>query len=153
MLFRETAADAIGSLRPGLMAPITAMDFLLLGSATLGLDWTISWRSRTYSPAQILAGVAGIGAIVGLLDFVLKSSVSSTHIALQTAVTLCLLSFAVICARPEQGLAALLVSAGVGGTLVRRLLPAAIVVPIAVGALSWIAVSAGLSSSWTGARS
>ena len=56
LLFQETAADAIGSVRPGLMAPITALDFLLLGLALLGLDWTISWRSRRYSPAQILAG-------------------------------------------------------------------------------------------------
>ena len=49
--------EAFGSLRPGLMAPITALDFLLLGLALLWLDWTIrggrgaigrrsSWPSR-----------------------------------------------------------------------------------------------------------
>jgi len=150
LLFQETAADAIGSVRPGLMAPITALDFLLLGLALLGLDWSISWRSRRYSPTQVLAGVAGVASIVGLLDFVLESAVSSTHIALQTAITLCLLSLAVIGARTERGVPALFVSASVGGTLVRRLLPAAIVIPILIGAIWWKALSAGLSSEWSG---
>ncbi len=149
-LFQETAADAIGSVRPGLMAPITALDFLLLGLALLGLDWTIWWRSRRYSPAQVLAGVAGVASIVGLLDFVLKSAISYTHVALQTAVTLCLLSLGVVCARTERGVPALFVSSSVGGTLVRRLLPAAIVIPILIGALWWKALSAGLASAWSG---
>jgi PAS domain S-box-containing protein len=150
LLFQETAADAIGSVRPGLMAPITALDFLLLGLALLGLDWTISWRSRRYSPAQVLAGLAGTAAIVGLLDFVLTSGISYTHIALQTAVAFCLLSLAVACARTERGVPALFVSGSVGGTLVRRLLPAAIVIPILIGALWWKALAAGLSSQWSG---
>jgi PAS domain S-box-containing protein len=153
LLFQEAAAEAMGGVRPGLMAPITALDVLLLGLALLGLDWTIRWRSRRYSPAQILAGVAGIASIVGLLDFVLGSAISSTHIALQTAVTLCLLSLAVVCARTERGVPALFVSSTVGGTLVRRLLPAAIVVPILIGALWWKAVSAGLFSEWAGGTS
>jgi sigma-B regulation protein RsbU (phosphoserine phosphatase) len=150
LLFTETAADALGSVRPGLMAQMTALDLLLLGLALLGLDWTIRWRSRRYAPSQVLAGVAGIVSIVGLLDFVLVSPFSYTHIALQTAVTLSLLSLAVVCARTERGVPALFVSATVGGTLVRRLLPAAIVVPILIGALSWRAMSAGLASAWSG---
>jgi PAS domain S-box-containing protein len=150
LLFREPPADAIGSLRPGLVAPITALDFLLLGLALLGLDRTIPWRSRRYSFAPMLACVAGITSIVGLLDFVLKSAVSYTHIALQTAVTLCLLAAGAVCARTERGIAALLVSTSLGGTLVRRLLPAAIVIPILIGALWWTALSAGASSLWAG---
>jgi len=150
LLFRQSAADAVGSLRAGLMAPITALDISLLGVALLALDRTILWRSRRYSPAQLIAGVAGIASIVGLLDFVLKSAVSYTYIALQTAVTLCLLSIGVICARPQWGIAALLTSSSVGGTLVRGLLPAAILIPIGIGALWWGAMSAGLSTAWTG---
>jgi PAS domain S-box-containing protein len=150
LLFQATAADAAESVRPGLMAPITALDLLLLGLALLGLDWTIEWRSRRYSPAQVFTGVAGIASIVGLLDFVLKSAVSNTHVALQTAVTLCLLSLGVVCARTERGVPALFVSSTVGGTLVRRLLPAAIAFPIVIGALWWQALSAGLASEWSG---
>ena len=150
LLFQEAAADAMGGLRPGLMAPITALDFLLLGLAVLGLDWTIEWRSRRYSPAQVFAAAAGITSIIGLLDFVLASATSYTHIALQTAIVLCLLSLGVVCARTERGIAALIVSAGVGGTLVRRLLPGAVVIPILIGAIWWKALSEGLSSVWAG---
>ena len=150
LLFQETAADAMEGLRPGLMAPITALDFLLLGFALVGLDWTIAWRSRRYSPAQVLAAVAGITSIVGLLDFVLTSATSYTHIALQTALVLCLLSLGVACARTDRGIAALIVSAGVGGTLVRRLLPGAVVIPILIGALWWKPLSEGLTTIWAG---
>jgi PAS domain S-box-containing protein len=150
LLFQQTAADAIGSLRPGLMAPVTAADFLLLGLALLGLDWTIPWRSHRYAPAQILAGVAGTASVVVLLDFVLRSAVSYTYIALQTAVILSPLSLAVFCARTERGIPALFVSSSDGGALVRRLLPAAIVIPILVGILWRKALSAGLSPEWSG---
>ena len=150
LLFQQTAADVIGSVRPGLMAPITALDFLLLGLALLGLDWTISWRSRRYSPAQVLAGVAGTASVVVLLDVVLESAVSFTYIALQTAVVLSPLSLAVFCARTERGIPALFVSGSVGGTLVRRLLPAAIAIPVVVGVLWQKALFAGLSAEWSG---
>ena len=56
--------EAFGSLRPGLMAPITALDFLLIGLALLWLDWTIVYRSRRYGPSQFLAFAANTGAIV-----------------------------------------------------------------------------------------
>jgi PAS domain S-box-containing protein len=151
LFFRdENPFEAFGSVRPGLMAPITALDFLLIGLALLWLDWTIVVRSRRYEPAQFLAFAANTGAIVGLLDFILGSHTSYTHIALQAAVTLCVLSFAVACARTSWGLGALLASSTDGGVLTRRLWPAAIVVPLLIGAVSWKAHAAGLYSEWSG---
>ena len=146
----ENPFEAFGSLRPGLMAPITALDFLLIGLALLWLDWTIVYRSRRYEPAQFLAFAANTGAIVGLLDFVLGSHTSYTHIALQAAVTLFVLSFAVACARTGWGLGALFASSSDGGMLTRRLWPATIVVPLLIGTVSWKAYSAGLFSEWSG---
>ena len=141
--------EAFGSLRPGLMAPITALDFLLIGLALLWLDWTIVYRSRRYGPSQFLAFAANTGAIVGLLDFILGSHTSYTHIALQTAIVLFVLSFAVACARTGWGLGALFVSSSDGGVLTRRLWPAAIVIPLLIGTVSWKAYGAGLSSEWS----
>ena len=132
------------------MAPITALDFLLIGVALLWLDSTIVYRSRRYGPSQFLAFAANTGAIVGLLDFVLGSHTSYTHIALQTAIVLFVLSFAVVFARTGWGLGALLASSSDGGTLIRRLWPAAIVVPLLIGTLSWKAYAAGLFSEWSG---
>src|SRR5581483_8606452 len=91
--------EAFGSIRPGLIAPITAVDFLLIGLALLVLDWRISYRSRRYALAQAFAFAANACAIVGLLDFVLGSHTSYTHVALQTAVAMFVLSVAVACAR------------------------------------------------------
>jgi PAS domain S-box-containing protein len=149
LLFREPAADAFLSVRPGLIAPITALDFLLLGLALLLLDRGISWRSQRYWPAQYLASLTAILSIFGLLDFVLGSHISYTHIALQTAVTLLVLSLGLLCTRTERGPAVLLVSSTAGGVLTRRLLPAAVIIPIVIGALGWRAFSAGLYSGWS----
>jgi PAS domain S-box-containing protein len=147
MLFPGTAAAATG---PGLLDPITALDFVLLGLALLLLDWAVAWRSRRYWPARFFAFVAGIIAIVGVLDFILGSRFSYTHVALQSAVTLFLLSLGLLCARTEQGLGALLASSTIGGALTRRLLPAAVTIPIVIGVLGWRAFFAGLYSEWSG---
>jgi PAS domain S-box-containing protein len=135
--------------RPNLIAPITAWDFLLLGLAFLLLDRSILWRSRRYWPAQYLASFTAILSIAGLLDFILWAHVSYTHVALQTAVTLLLVSLALLCTRTERGLAELLAGSGAGGVLTRRLLPAAVIIPIVIGALSWQALSAGRYSVWS----
>ena len=145
----ENPFEAFGSLRPGLIAPITALDFLLLGLALLWLDRTIVYKSRRYEPSQFLAFAANTGALVGLLDFVLGSHTSYTHVALQAAVTLFVLSFAVVCARTNGGLGALLASSTDGGMLTRRLWPAVILVPLLIGSVSWKAYSAGLFSEWS----
>jgi sigma-B regulation protein RsbU (phosphoserine phosphatase) len=148
LLFREPAADAFFSSRPGLIAPITAFDFLLLGLGLLWLDRPISWKSKRYWLSQYVAGVTAVLSIVGLLDFLLRSHTSYTHIALQTAASLLLLSLGVLCTHHDRGLAALLASSTAGGALLRRLLPGAIIIPTAIGALSWNILSAGKYSEW-----
>jgi PAS domain S-box-containing protein len=149
LLFRdENPLEAFGSLRPGLIASITALDFLLIGLALISLDWRLPLRSRRVWPAQYLALLAGIGSVVGLLDFVLESHTSYTYIALQTAVTLFLLSCGLVCARTDRGLSALLASSSFGGTVTRRLLPTAVMIPMVIGMLTWSAYAADLFSEW-----
>ncbi len=149
LLFPQTTSATIAGLRPGLMSPVTALDLLLLGIALCMLDWTIPWGSHRYSPAQICASVAVIVSVVGLLDLIFASAVLPyTYIALQTAVSLILLSLGVMFARTGHGLPALLVSSSVGGTLVRRLLPASICIPILIGGLWWQFLAAEVSPNW-----
>jgi PAS domain S-box-containing protein len=142
--------ESFGSLRPGLMAPITALDFVLIGLALLILDWPTGSRPQRVTPAQLLAFLANTGAVFGLLDFVLASHTSYTHIALQTAIVLFALSFAVACARMDRGIGALVASSSYGGALTRRLWPATILVPLLIGGVSWKVYSAGLVSEWSG---
>ena len=141
LLFHEGAADAFGSIRPGLMAPICALEFVLLGAALLLLDRSV-WGRNWF--AQFLALVAGITAIFGLLDFILDPLVSQTHSALQSVFTFFLLSSALVFARTEWGLGALFVSSSPGGALARRLFPAAIVFPMMIGWIRWLEIRESL---------
>lgn len=140
--------DASGSARPALMAPVIAFDFLLLGLALLSLDWTVAFRAWQFRPAQLLAFGANTGAIVGLLNCLLGSHPAYSHIALQTAVTVFVLSLAAACARTGWGVGALLASSSDGGLLTRRLWPAAIFVPLLIGTVSWKGYTAGLFTEW-----
>lgn len=149
LLFREPAADVFFSRRPGLIAPITAFDFLLLGLALVLLDRPISFRSRTLWPSQYLASCTALLALLGVLDNVLGAQISYTRVATQTAAALLVLSLAVLCARTDRGLAPLLASSTEGGALIRRLLPAAIVISVAIGAASWKALSTHRYSEWS----
>src|SRR6185369_560226 len=58
------------------------------------------------------------------------------NMAVHTALLILLLSAAMLSLRPDVGIAALLASDGVGGAMLRRLLPAAVVVPLVAGALT-----------------
>ena len=100
LLFVETAEKGIGSIRPGLMSPITALAFMLLGLALLLLD---SSRGRETSAAQSLAFGSGLISLFALLDFIVQPHGLHAGIALHTAITLWLLSLGVVCSRPERG--------------------------------------------------
>ncbi len=147
LLFVAGAEDIPGSVRPGLMSPIAALDFFLLGITIVLLGSSPVWFRWLQS---IFATVAAVAAVFGILDFVLDPGNTHTHIAPLTAFILLLLSFAVLLARPQYGLGELLVSPDVGGVLCRRLLPASVVVPIVIGWLRWKGQQAGLYSDWTG---
>ena len=123
LLFTETASGAVGSVRPGLMSPVTALDLVLLGLALLFLDWT---TRRHFWPSQVFSLVAGIIALFTLLDVVISPHAFHTHIALSTVTVLSVFSFAVMCARPERALGGVVIGSGLKRTLLRDLLaPAA----------------------------
>src|SRR5208337_3527672 len=136
-----------GIVRPGLMSPITAGAFLLLGVALLGIDWR---TRRGRWPAQFLSLAAGGLASFGVLSFAFDPHIYAAHLslALPTAVTLAVLSLGLVCARTEWGLGALLCSQSLGGSLARRLLPAAFI-PMLVGWIRWRITAAGLYSEWS----
>jgi PAS domain S-box-containing protein len=147
LLFKGGAGDLPGSVRLGLMSPISAVDFLLLGIAVALLDVGGLWARALQS---ICPTVAAMAAMFGILDFVLEPQKTHTHIAPMTALVLFLFSLAVLWARAEGGLAALLVSGTVGGVLCRRLLPPAILVPIGIAWLGWKGQEAGWYTNWAG---
>jgi PAS domain S-box-containing protein len=146
LLFSETAIEAVGSIRPGLMSPLTAVDLVLLGLALMLLDW----RPRTFWPSQVLAWLGGLVGLFAMFDFVLVTGAGHTGVAFPTSIALLLLSVAVVCSRHDRGLAALLASPGLGGTMIRGLLPASILVPAVIAFMRWKGYQQGLYSEWFG---
>ena len=115
------------------MAPATAFGFLLLG---LSLLFAATTSQRAAAPG---AGVAGLlVGWLGLSRFVFGGEplFAFSDMAVHTALLFLLSVAGALTLRTDAGIAALLVSDGVGGAMARRLLPAAIIVPLAAGALT-----------------
>jgi CHASE3 domain sensor protein len=147
LLLAAPSGPETGSLRAGLMSPITAACFLVLGLALTGLDWRTKGGRW---PAQFLSLSAGLAAIFGILSFAFDPHIYAAHLslALPTAVTFAFFSLGLVCARTDWGLGALLCSQSLGGSLARRLLPAAFI-PAFVGWLRWQVTAAARYSEWT----
>jgi HD domain len=145
LLFRE-AAGAVGTSDPGRMAPNTALTFVLLAAALLTLDTHLA---RRWWPAPALSSLAGMLALLALLGY--ASGVTSlyglsrlTQMAVPTAIAILALSVGIACARPTRGMMHLFVAETAGGAVARRLVPAAIGVPLILGALRLAGQDAGL---------
>jgi sigma-B regulation protein RsbU (phosphoserine phosphatase) len=117
---------------------------LLLGSALLGSDWTITRNARRYWPAHVFTFAGGMISVAGLLDAVLGSHSPITSMPFSSSLGLFGLALGIVCARAEFSLGALLTSASLGGTLTRWLWPAAVVVPVLLGMAARRAAGAGL---------
>jgi PAS domain S-box-containing protein len=147
LLFFESASESVGSVRPGLMSPITGLGFLLIGPAIALLDSRMKlWRWTSH----LLAGGVAIASIFGILDCVLAPKVNFTHVSPVTAFVLFLLSYSVLSARTQYGFGALITSASSGGTATRWLLPATTILPLFAGCLLWTEVLSGSFSARTG---
>jgi diguanylate cyclase (GGDEF)-like protein len=136
LLFRAKLALAeLG--RPNRMAPNTALNFILLGTALITVDRPFG---RFRSPAPFLALIAAMTSLLATIGYAyglrpLYRIGSSIAIALPTAVTFLVLAIGILCARPTHGIMAVVSSNSSGGTMIRRLLPAVLVIPVAMGTL------------------
>ena len=92
--------------------------------------------------------MAGLIALLALIGYA-YSAISLIGVrqyipmALNTAIAFAVLSVGILYARPGRGLMAVVTSRGAGGVMARRLLPAAIVIPAAVGWVGWLLVQQG----------
>ena len=139
LVFRE-AAGATSTSSPNRMGPPASTCFVLLGLAALWLDHPGRRDGRT--PSQSAAVVALVVCLVPLLGYLLGvhelyGIARYTGIAFQTSVALAALALAAIALRPGEGFMAKVLAEGPGGVLMRRLLPASILLPIAI---TWLRV-------------
>jgi len=134
-LFFPGALAATGLPMPGRMSMSTALCFVLLGLALLLVHGGARWRLRVaqaFALAVVLIGLIGVEGYLFGMEALFRFRPYATT-ALHTSLLLVLLGFGVLLARPERGLLAVVISDSAGGRMARRLLPVAILLPIAIG--------------------
>ena len=133
-LFHESAGEAATS-SPNRMGPPASLSLPLIGLSYLFMD-ARSRRGQRISQvsallALVIATIPILGYVYGVRE--LYGIASFTGIALPTAACLALLSLGGLFARPSVGVTRLLAADDEGGMVLRRLLPAAVLIPIALG--------------------
>ncbi|MCC5634725.1 response regulator [Nostoc sp. CHAB 5844] len=148
LLFQDTQTPLLTSY-PGRMGLNTALNFLLLGSAleiltdpkSDGSANAKGDRSSWYS--QILTLIAGIVSLEALIGYAYNVKIlysffpSGTPMALHTVIMFSVLCIGILWLRVDQGFMRVVTSENYGGLLARRLLMAAIAVPLLLG---WLIV-------------
>ncbi|MGA7502772.1 MAG: PAS domain S-box protein [Candidatus Sulfotelmatobacter sp.] len=125
LLVIVSPADHAAGVRPGLMSWITASDFLLLGIALLLLDRK---TKRDDWPAQFLSLAAVLGTMFGFFALILSTGTYPTTMAWPTTVSFFVLTFGLIGSRAPWALGGLLVSRSTGARLLRKAVPASLLV-------------------------
>ncbi len=128
LLFR----DAGGGALPGRMAPVTALNFFLLGLAALAVD------SRQRFVVGVPVSLAAISAFVAVLGYLygassLYSIAGHTSIALHTTLGFLVACFSLLAARPSRPPVAVVTSATGAGTLLRGLVPLIVAILVLFG--------------------
>ncbi len=130
-------SDDASVAHPGQMAPATAVGFLSLGSALLAFRSPDEGRARRAHlliiPALLIATLAVVGYAYGVTS--LYRVAPYTSMAPHTALSLLVISLALLATDFEYGLTRIAVSDTVGGVICRRLLPT---LPFALFAIGWL---------------
>ena len=145
ILFREVP-QALATAAPNRMGPPASSCFPLLGASLLLLD--VRGR-RGEAPFQIPTVTLMAIALVSLLGYLfqvreLYGIAQLSGIAFHTAFAFLLLGVGLLCSRPHAGFMRRVTAADSGGLVIRRMLPPAIVLPVAIGWLRTAGENAGL---------
>jgi two-component system, sensor histidine kinase and response regulator len=145
LLFADRLAD-------NRMAPNTAVLFMLCGLSLLLLDRRVGGTFHVSQAAVLLAAafsfasvtgyIYGVGSFYGVAGFV--------PMALNTTLGFLLLCAGILAARPQRDPVRTLASDTTGGIMQRRLLPAALILPLLLGWLRLRGERAGLFETETG---
>ena len=126
------------------MAPASALNLFLIGVSLLVLDFR-----RCYPVAQLLTLVAALVSLTALIGYAygvesLYGIGSTTEMAIHSSLCFLTLSAGILLTRQEHGLLVVVTSDAAGGVMARRLLPAAIIIPLALGWLTVIGQRTGI---------
>ena len=143
LVFREQP-DTTRTIVPGRMSPISAACFTLLGVGVL-----LVRAGRAPVISATVAAVAMVLAAINVLDFFYQADAptflaGSTQMALNTAAGCVLVALGVLAAHPNGGVLAIFSGNRTTAALSRRLIVAAILIPVTLGWLRLLGQQAGL---------
>jgi PAS domain S-box-containing protein len=134
-LIATEAPGAAATTSPNRMGPSGSTSLALIGAGLIFL----AWRRRSFVPylgtaACLINLVPAVGFLYGIGPFYNEPHL--TGIAWPTVVAMLSLGSGLVLSRLEDGPVAALFHVGPGGALLRRLLPAALLAPLALGYLT-----------------
>ncbi len=143
---RDLQLPMVG-LAPGRMTPTGALSLVFLGCGLLWLGWK---RLYGLQPSELLALAVILNGMFGLFDCILHPEFTLTGIAPASSLAQCILGGGLLTASPDHRFRKLLESGYSGGAVFRRLLPAAVVIPLGLAALVGRGQAIGLFSRYVG---
>jgi PAS domain S-box-containing protein len=146
LVFHDTQVPIVG-LAPGRMTPTGALSLVFLGCGLLALN---SKKRSGLQPAEFLALAVVLNGMIGLFDCILHPEFTLTGIAPVSSLVQCSLGAGLLTARTNHQFRKLLESNHSGGAAFRRLLPAAVVIPLVLAALIGQGQTLGLFSRYVG---
>lgn len=148
-LFKDDP-EPIGTFHPGRMSPVTAFSFSAIGIA-IGLTGIKKGRLNSHEViwVEILAILTNLLAAQALIAYIygvkpIVGSIPYTQMALHTAFCFLLLGVSVLLTHINYGPIGLITANSMGGVTARRLLPAAIAIPLLLGWLRIVSERIGL---------
>ncbi|MBF0476729.1 MAG: response regulator [Deltaproteobacteria bacterium] len=140
----KDSTGAVGTSHPGRMAPVTALSFFVMG-----IDLILRRLGRDDNISQIMTLTVGLLALLATTGYTygvedLYGFASRTQMALHTALCFLFLCIGLLFSQPERGLMRIIADEGIAGTLIRRFLPALIIINFALGWLQMRGQQIGL---------
>ncbi len=119
------------------MSPNAAFSFLLIGLALVLMDVRVRGRAYLWQGCGIAATAVGLLSMSSYFHNVLLLYGIAGYVPVipDTATEFLILCFGLLCARPHREPVATIISTTEGGSVARRLLPAAFVIPLL---LDWV---------------
>lgn len=120
---------------PGRPSPITGVNFLILGMSLLLLKIETPFN---LFPSQLLALLVWAIALMGLMGYAynvqtLYKISNYNNLSLPAAIAFFLFSIGVLFVNEKHGLTSIILKKSMGGLLMRRLLPFAVITPFVIG--------------------
>ena len=117
------------------MASLTGIGLVFISFSLIAAMQSSEISARA---AQLNATVPFLAALVGLVDLLINNPLESqVHMPVTTVLGLALMSIAILLWRPYEGVMRVIAANGLGGSMARRLVPAAIVVSVLITWLRW----------------